>query len=355
MTLTVQQDVPPGYEAVWRTDCTRPLPNVCFFTLDRVWDGLVVINGVPVVPPFRSIFATSGQLWLVPLEGSDPDFARLTFTIVDGPDHGALVRGEFQQTYWYQSVDGFVGIDSLTYRVSDEWGSSATGTIQIVLGPVPGSTPPGESVEVALIGYPLTVTYDAVFQGGGTTVTPLTNVPPLPPDRAAGEPPILIDVSTTAFYGGNITLCLSYAGTTFADEAAIGLYHREWPLGRRDDTSGHQQQNRVRRNDLAVAVRCPRAARSPGRSLSPGRHMRRAGRPVASGRRRRLVHSLRRPARALPTCPTPRLRSIRTSPPAPRSPTRRPTLARSAMPAATAPRLVPSAGSRSTEQRQQSS
>ena len=65
------------------------------------------------------------------LEGSDPDGEPLTFAIIDPPDHGS-VTGELPNVT-YTPGEGFTGIDSFSFTVSDGVNTSLPATITITV------------------------------------------------------------------------------------------------------------------------------------------------------------------------------------------------------------------------------
>ncbi len=93
-------------------------------------------------------------------------------------------------------------------------------------------TPPGENVVVEPVDpttgeTPVTVTFDNVTIGGTTSVT-TSGTGALPPSGfKLGQPPIYYEISTTATYGGSITICIDYSGISFANENRLKLFHRQ--------------------------------------------------------------------------------------------------------------------------------
>jgi Bacterial Ig domain len=69
----------------------------------------------------------------ITLTANDPDGDPLTFSIVDGPDHGDLTGSAPNLTY--TPDQDFHGSDSFEYLVADDRGGSATGTVNIVVTP----------------------------------------------------------------------------------------------------------------------------------------------------------------------------------------------------------------------------
>ena len=109
-----------------------------------------------------------------------------------------------------------------------------SGSISIT--PVTGATPTGTSVPVsASTTLPdgsttfVALSFDTVASAGETSVTPTpsTDGPP-PPDgfQLVGNP-IYYDVSTTATFSGNITICFTWEEGQVVDESAIRLQHYE--------------------------------------------------------------------------------------------------------------------------------
>lgn len=77
---------------------------------------------------------------------------------------------------------------------------------------------------------PATLTFDNVTGGGVTTVTSTT----ASEDQGApggfkfGDPPVIYEITTTATYEGNITVCFDYSGISFVgNEEDLRLYHYE--------------------------------------------------------------------------------------------------------------------------------
>ncbi len=67
------------------------------------------------------------------LTASDPEGDRLTFEIVDYPEHGIVeILNKNSGDYKYTPYDGVVGSDSFSYAVFDEWGNySETQTVTV--------------------------------------------------------------------------------------------------------------------------------------------------------------------------------------------------------------------------------
>ncbi|MBI5775546.1 MAG: tandem-95 repeat protein, partial [Verrucomicrobia bacterium] len=68
------------------------------------------------------------------LSATDPDGGAHTFTILSGPSHGLLTTNLPGDTnYIYLPARNFAGLDSFTFRVTDNGALSATGTVSIVV------------------------------------------------------------------------------------------------------------------------------------------------------------------------------------------------------------------------------
>lgn len=111
-------------------------------------------------------------------------------------------------------------------------GSTSPPLTQIVSAQ--GTTTPGSDVVVEVTttlpnGQPATVDmqFSNVTSSGTTTVSASTAGPLPPTGFQLGNPPIYFDVSTTATFGGTVTLCFGWTEGQFANEAAIGLWHYE--------------------------------------------------------------------------------------------------------------------------------
>src|SRR2546428_559773 len=92
-----------------------------------------------------------------------------------------------------------------------------------------GNTPPGADVMVPL-GEPLgqvTVTFADVTVAGDTTLTTsrARPPPPTPSGFKPGTPPAYYDLTTTASFSGDVTVCINYNTITFNNVASLKLFH----------------------------------------------------------------------------------------------------------------------------------
>ena len=85
-------------------------------------------------------------------------------------------------------------------------------------------TPTGTDVAVQPIGF-ANLVFDSVSAAGTTTLTTSTGGPPPPGGFLLGDPPTYYDISTTAEFGGLVTVCLDYSGIDYVDEATLRLLH----------------------------------------------------------------------------------------------------------------------------------
>ncbi len=71
------------------------------------------------------------------------------------------------------------------------------------------------------------VTFDKVTTAGTTTATAVSPPPALPSGFQFGTPPVVWDLSTTAFFEGEIDVCFDYDESAVGDEALLQLWHYE--------------------------------------------------------------------------------------------------------------------------------
>src|SRR2546422_827769 len=92
-----------------------------------------------------------------------------------------------------------------------------------------GNTPTGSNVTVPL-GVPLgqvTVTFADVTPAGNTTLctSHAGPSPPTPSGFKLGTPPTYYDLTTTASFSGDVTVCINYNTITFNNVAILKLFH----------------------------------------------------------------------------------------------------------------------------------
>src|SRR5439155_21500288 len=113
-----------------------------------------------------------------------------------------------------------VGTGSIT-AVSGSLTAVATLT---VVNTSTGSNVVVRPVDTTMSGTPVEISFAAVAQPGSTTLTTSTSGPGAPPGFEVGNPPVYLDVSTTALYSPPVTICVSYAGATFTSQPQLFLY-----------------------------------------------------------------------------------------------------------------------------------
>ena len=123
-------------------------------------------NHAPVCPAQTTLTVESGkQLVIAKNPCTDADGDPLSFTILDGPDHGALTATNPAGPFTYTSQAGYVGGDRVTYRAMDA--STASNAATLTISVTRPATTPG---------------------GGGSTAPPPVIAPPPPADTT---PPTL--------------------------------------------------------------------------------------------------------------------------------------------------------------------
>ncbi len=94
------------------------------------------INDAPVANA-QSVSTNEDTAVNITLTGNDPDGDDITFALVDQPDNGVLSGFNAQTgTVTYTPADGFSGLDSFTFRVSDGQLNSATASVTITVNDV---------------------------------------------------------------------------------------------------------------------------------------------------------------------------------------------------------------------------
>ena len=93
-------------------------------------------------------------------------------------------------------------------------------------------TPQGEDVVVNPIDSttgeaPANITFENVTGSGTTNVTTSGTGAPPPSGFKLGQPSVCYEITTTATYGGSITICIDYSGISFANENRLRLFHRK--------------------------------------------------------------------------------------------------------------------------------
>jgi hypothetical protein len=69
------------------------------------------------------------------------------------------------------------------------------------------------------------VNFATINTSGLTAVAATTTVPAVPSGWQVGDPPLFFDLTTTAAYGGTITVCVEYDESSFIDESKARIYH----------------------------------------------------------------------------------------------------------------------------------
>src|SRR5260221_10401170 len=94
-----------------------------------------VPNRIPVAVNDSATLHLPGYLGYLMTNDSDPDGDPLTFLVTTQPAHGTLSYdyGPGYSRPWYTPASGFSGMDSLVYRICDNYGACATATVTITV------------------------------------------------------------------------------------------------------------------------------------------------------------------------------------------------------------------------------
>lgn len=121
-------------------------------------------NSPPAAPTLEARVTAGGEARIrVPLVGLDPEGDTVTFLgIGDAPTRGSITETG-PDSFSYRADEGKLGTDRFTYRLRDQIGAEATGTVQVGVIAAPGSNsppvavpdratvPPGESVAIDVL------------------------------------------------------------------------------------------------------------------------------------------------------------------------------------------------------------
>lgn len=141
-----------------------------------------------------------GSSGTVVLGGSDPDGDALSFSVVDGPEHGDLTGTPPHLTYTPDA--GYTDVDQFTFRVQDGAGASDVGTVSItVTDPVTGDAG---------------VTQDV---GAGQTVSTGEQPTASQPTQVSVTTPVAGEVSITELGSGSPPSGFLLVGREFRIEA----------------------------------------------------------------------------------------------------------------------------------------
>ena len=94
------------------------------------------------------------------------------------------------------------------------------------------ATPSGTHVVVAPTDVgtgtnPATLTFDTVTNVGSSQLFTTPSAPPTPSGYASGTPATYYDLSTTATFSGNVTVCIVYDPNVYTDPNHVTLWHYE--------------------------------------------------------------------------------------------------------------------------------
>ncbi len=135
----------------------------------------------------------------------------------------------------------FSGVPWEPYATTKDWALEPGGGLQTVYARFTDSygnisavyqdsinvfnTPAGRNVTVADALSGATITFDEVLGAGMTSIVVGTGSPDPPAGFLLGDPPVYLEIATTASTSGPIQVCLNYQEGSFVDETAIRMFH----------------------------------------------------------------------------------------------------------------------------------
>lgn len=183
----------------------------------------------PVVINPGTQVVTEGQLLRLDVAATDPDPLQTTTITATGLPQGAAFDGT--TLTWTPTLDQ-AGTHTAVFTATDNGApplSSAPLSVTIVVNdavPV-GAEVISTPVDPETGATPVQLAFEAVTGPGKTTLAVQPSGPPPPSTFKLGDPPVFIDIETTAAFDGVIEVQFSYASQTFADESALRLFHYE--------------------------------------------------------------------------------------------------------------------------------
>ena len=152
---------------------------------------------------------------------------------------------------WYvaggPAVDDFGSATSVTVTTAGVSGI----VIDIAGSEPPAQTPVGTDVGVVPVdpdtgATPVGLTFDNVTQAGETSLVITGTGAGAPAGFQLGVPATYYRISTTASFDGLVTVCISYTGIAFSQEATLRLFHRDRDTGTwEDQTTSHDPDNDI--------------------------------------------------------------------------------------------------------------
>jgi uncharacterized repeat protein (TIGR01451 family) len=112
------------------------------------------------------------------------------------------------------------------------------------------NTPAGASQTVVFsagtpgLAHPMVLTFANVTHPGQTTAIDISAAPALPPGFAVGQPPVLVDIATTALFTGEVEVCVTYDPATFKT-ANQRLFHHDGTNWTDTTTVNHRDTSTV--------------------------------------------------------------------------------------------------------------
>jgi hypothetical protein len=164
--------------------------------------------------------------------GTDENGVATSPAMFPGTYYVKAHNADFTTEYWY--VLGDVGSPDFAEATAVDVLAGQTDSVAIDI-PLAGTpTDAGDDVEPVTVApddgtgnTPVEITFADVESSGTTTVTVSESGNPVPDGFQLGLPTTYFDISTTAGVVAPITICISYAGVSYANESTIRLFHYE--------------------------------------------------------------------------------------------------------------------------------
>lgn len=193
------------------------------------------VNNPPVLSPIGNRTVNEGARLAFTVSVRDIDNDRVTLVATGLPPGASFnsVTGDFNYVPAFDVSTG--AIDSffdVTFEASDGRGGVASETVRITVIDVAGGTAAGTNVTVTPVDratgtMPVTLIFDNILIPGYTDVAVSSQGHSADPGFRLGSPPTYYEITSTAVFNGNITVCFNYAGISFRNENRLKVRHYE--------------------------------------------------------------------------------------------------------------------------------
>ena len=215
-------EVVVGGSSVTSIDATLPQGGRIAVTLTA--------NGVPM--PYHFVELCPSAFGCSETAATDENGAGTSPAMFAGTYYVKAYNADFTTEYWY--VAGDVGSPDFEDATAVQVLAGETASVDVDIPAAGAPTDAGEGVEPVTVtpddgtgNTPVEITFADVESSGTTTVTVSPTGNPIPDGFQLGLPTTYFDISTTAGVVAPITICISYAGVTYANESTIRLFHYE--------------------------------------------------------------------------------------------------------------------------------